>query len=278
MANRLIDGLLILVWGLALFLFRWFVPGDTYMYYIAALTFAFLALTVLSMRSRAFKHLWHVFFAFAISGLVLTLNMVIVPLARMVFGLSKSMVDGYAWLMLVEAAVTVLTIVLFVKFQGKSLKSLYLKRGNLKLGLAWGLLGLVAVVVASVAAVQFLFQGTDLTLASLGAWAPWIALAVLSIAPKEELQFRGLFLKRYEKLMGPDLANLLQALIFTSTGFREEYLAFVPSRFMPPFLLMTFMLGLALGALMQKTDSLLGSVLIRAAASIPVVIGIFASL
>jgi len=277
-ANRLIDGLLILVWGLALFMFRWFVPEETYMYYIAALTFAFLALTVLSMRSRAIKHLWPVFFAFAISGLVLTLNMVIVPLTMMFFGISKSMIDGYAWIMLVEAAVTVLTIVLFVKLQGESLKSLYLKRGNLRLGLAWGLSGLVAVVAASVVAVQFLFQGTDLTLASLGAWAPWIALAVLSSAPKEELQFRGLFLKRYEKLMGLDLANLLQALIFISTGFREEYLAFLPSTFLPPFLLMIFILGLALGALMQKTDSLLGSVLIRAGASIPVVIGIFASL
>ncbi len=278
MANRLIDGLVILVGGLALFMFRWFVPGDMYMYYISVLTFAFLVLTVLSMRSKAIKHLWPVFFAFSISGLAFTLNMVIVPLAMTFFGLSKSMVDGYAWIMLVEAAVTVLTIVSLVKLQGGSLKSLYLKRGNLRLGLTWGLSGLVAIVVASVAAVQFLFQGTDLTLARLGSWAPWIALAVLSIAPKEELQFRGLFLKRYEKLMGSDVANLLQALIFTSTGFREEYLAFLPSNFLPPFLLMTFILGLALGALMQKTDSLLGSVLIRAGASVPVVIGIFASL
>lgn len=277
-ANRLFHGLVILVCGLALFMFRWFIPEDTYMYYIAALTFAFLALTVLSVRNGALHRFWPVFFAFSISGLILTLNEVAVPLAMVFFDLLPSRVDGYVWLQFTEAVVVVLTMILLIKLQGGSLKSLYLKRGNLRRGLILGLLGLVAFAVATVAIVHVFFQGTSLTLARLSTLAPWIALFAASNGPAEELWFRGLFLKRHEKLMGPDLANLLQALIFTSARFSVKYAPFLTSSLLPPFLLATFILGLVLGELMQKTDSILVSALIRAGANIPMVIAVFASL
>jgi membrane protease YdiL (CAAX protease family) len=43
------------------------------------------------------------------------------------------------------------------------------------------------------------------------------------------------------------------------------------------FVFITFLLGLAFGAIMQRTNSLLGSVLFHAGTDIPVILGIFSN-
>jgi uncharacterized protein len=82
---------------------------------------------------------------------------------------------------------------------------------------------------------------------------------------REELWFRGLFLKRYERFLGPGASNVLTAIIFTSFHVQVQY---TPQ--LLPFLGFTFILGLVLGSLMQRSGSILGSVLFHAGSDIPI--------
>jgi membrane protease YdiL (CAAX protease family) len=89
---------------------------------------------------------------------------------------------------------------------------------------------------------------------------------------KEEIQLRGLFLREYATLLGVGSANLLQAIIFTLPHLGEAY-----SSLMIAFLFIVFLIGLAFGAVTQKTNSLIGSILFHAGTDIPVILGIFSN-
>jgi membrane protease YdiL (CAAX protease family) len=90
---------------------------------------------------------------------------------------------------------------------------------------------------------------------------------------KEELLFRGLFLKKYETFLGSDSSNLLQAFIFSLAHLQPVITPFVMI-----YLVLTFFLGLGFGEVIQRTDSLLGAILFHAAADIPVILAIFSFL
>jgi len=96
---------------------------------------------------------------------------------------------------------------------------------------------------------------------------------VLSNGVREELWFRGLFLKKYESILGVDASNFLQAIIFSQAHLGSQY-----TPFLLIFLVITFFLGLAFGAVMQKTESLLGAVLFHAGTDIPAVLGYFSNI
>jgi membrane protease YdiL (CAAX protease family) len=103
--------------------------------------------------------------------------------------------------------------------------------------------------------------------------APWILLFVVSNAFMEELLFRGLFLGRYEPLMGKWLAILSTGLAFTLAHMQVTY---APNLW--AFLLITFGFSIAWGWLMQKSGSLWGPVLFHAGADFLIILPIFSSL
>jgi len=113
----------------------------------------------------------------------------------------------------------------------------------------------------------------DLTSDVLISLMAWVAPFVLLNGLREELWFRGVFLKKYETFLGARTANILAALIFAVTHFGVEY-----TPILLIFLGITFLLGLIWGFIMQKTDSLLGSALFHAAMDISVILGIFSYL
>ena len=84
--------------------------------------------------------------------------------------------------------------------------------------------------------------------------------------------YRALFLKRYYLFFGSKVSNLLQAIIFCTIHLSVSY-----SPEPTLFVILTFVLGLAWGYLMQRTDSLLGSVLFHAGTDISVIIQIFST-
>ena len=63
----------------------------------------------------------------------------------------------------------------------------------------------------------------DVSNAKLVSLLMWIVPFVLLNGVKEELWFRGLFLKQYELFLGPYLANILQPLIFSVAHMSVEY-------------------------------------------------------
>ena len=167
-----------------------------------------------------------------------------------------------------QASLIVIGILAVAKLGGQDLASLYIRKGRLILGLGVGLVGAAAFLVL-MHATAFLALGT----AKLVSLAPWIALFVISNAFMEELLFRGLFLGRYEPLIGKGLAVLSTALAFTLAHMQVTY---APQ--MAFFLLVTFVLSLAWAWLMQKTKSLWGSVLFHAGADLLIIVPIFAGL
>jgi membrane protease YdiL (CAAX protease family) len=164
------------------------------------------------------------------------------------------------------------------RISGNKLSSIFLKRGNLKIGIAVGLIGFFIFALTSIPAAEVLFQGQNLNLNKVIAWMPWIIPIVLLNGVREELLYRGLFLKKFESKLGLKSSNFLQAIIFSLS----HSVAGVGLNTYTPFIwvlvIFTFSLGLIWGYIMQRTDSVLGSILFHAGTDIPVFIGIFSNL
>ena len=171
-----------------------------------------------------------------------------------------------------ECFVVVSVIVIFTLLSGGSLGSIYIQKGNLILGL---IIGSIAFFIFAAGAVPMasLFQAQNLSLVRIIPWIPWILIHVLSNGTMEEMLFRGLFLRKLEPLVGKFLSIFLLAFIFTGLHSWVSYTA--DNRI---FLAVTFPLALALGYIMQKTDSVWGSILLHAGMDIPIMLGTFSNL
>jgi len=160
----------------------------------------------------------------------------------------------------------------------KYIGSIFLKKGNIKIGLIIGLTGFFFFALTSIPAAEFLFQGKNLNLDKVIGWLPWILPIVFLNGVREELLYRGLFLKKFEGKLGLKTSNLLQAVIFSLS----HSVAGVGLNAYTPFIwvlvIFTFSLGLIWGYTMQRTNSVIGSILFHAGTDIPVFIGIFSNL
>jgi membrane protease YdiL (CAAX protease family) len=254
--------------GLLVFPFS-VVPTELILAYAIILSVAFLS-TALLMQSR--KYLigyWPIIFAFFIASLAIFFDLLINMPANTMTGLVLDM--------LVSTSIIVSTIILLTKISGNTLGSIFLKKGNIKLGLIFGLAGFFFFALTSIPAAQYLFQGQNLNLDKVIAWLPWIMPIVLLNGIREELLYRGLFLKKFEPKLGLKMSNLLQAILFSLS----HSVAGVGLNAYTPFIwvlvIFTFALGLAWGYIMQRTDSVLGSILFHAGTDIPVFLGIFSN-
>ena len=181
-------------------------------------------------------------------------------------GFTTNSVPGIALMKLLDAIPIVAAVILVVRLGGVKPADLYLRTGKLK---AWLVIGLVS--FAAFAAL-FLLQARDQNIPAdrLLAYAPWILLFVFANAFMEELHFRGLLLKPFEQLLGRHPANVCIALFFT--------LAHAPVQYAPNiavFLAILLVLALTWGYLIQKTESLWGSVLFHAGADLTIMVGIY---
>ncbi len=179
-----------------------------------------------------------------------------------------STVEGIAYQKVIDTVAVVVPIVVLVLASGARLDSVMLRKGRLKLGVVVGVAAFLVFALSSVQVSALLFYGSNLSTAQAFGWAPWVLLFVLPNGLREELLFRGLFLKKYQSLVGVGSANFLQALIFSSAHLGSTY-----SSSMTMFLVITFLLGLGFGELMKRTNSLIGSALFHAGADVPIVLG-----
>ena len=179
---------------------------------------------------------------------------------------------GWAILKLNECLVIVGVILLFTKLFRGTLGSIYIQKGNLKLGLIVGL-GTFALAAVGSFPMASLFNARDLSLARVSPWIPWLLIYVLSNATMEELLFRGLFLRKLEPFFGRIFTNILIAFVFTLLHGATRY-----SADQVLFLAILFPLALVWGYLMQKTDAVWGSILFHAGMDIPIMLGIFSNL
>lgn len=187
-------------------------------------------------------------------------------------GVSDATPKGWAWIKLNEGFIVICTVLVLNKAAGGSLGSLYIQKGKLKLGLLIGI-GTFLLAAAGSFPMATLFKAQDLTVARVIPWIPWLLIYVLANAAMEELTFRGLFLQKLQPFTGKLLANFLVALVFTglhaTVNYSADNLIFVA---------VTFPLALLWGYIMQKTDSIWGSILFHAGMDIPIMLGIFSTL
>ena len=258
--------LLLLACGLLVFVPA-YISSETLVYVRLGTALAFLAAALLLKRSKRLHEYWQIPLALGTAATAMLISAYWSDWLLGMLGVSQDTATGLALAKLSEALWICLVIIAITVLFGVDTGTIFVKRGRLRQGL---LIGLLAFLLLSVIAiVQATAQGT--TLQQLVRLSPWILIFVLANGFMEELLYRGLFLKRYQPVLGRHLSNLVTALVFVTIHAQVTY---TPD--LVPFLIGLFFLALLWGALMQKTDSVIGSALFHAGADTLIILGIFA--
>ena len=235
----------------------------------------FLVATLYCRSRDSLRQYWRLPLAFFVASVAMCLDLYL-PFSRWILAflnLDPNSPAGWAMDKLESTVLIVATIILLTRAFGDDLASIYLKRGNIRKGLAIGLATFFLFMATSLPVSELFFGGRDLSLGRVLPWMPWVLIFVLGNALNEELLFRGLFLRKLEPVLGAFASNLLIAILFTLMHTGVEYTSDALL-----FLAILLPLALAWGSIMQKTDSLWGSVLFHAGADIPTIIGILSAM
>lgn len=180
----------------------------------------------------------------------------------------SSTVGGSVIVQLIEVAITLVVVVGLTKAAGVSGGSLYLRWGVFGRALIIGVVGFLffyglALVHPSN---QFFPSRGVLNTSQVLAVTPALLTIVLCNGFLEELVFRGLFLRSYNGVFGPYLANVVQAAIFALAHVGVSYTPFA----LLFIALIVFPLGLLLGYLMRSSHGIIAGTLFHAGADIPI--------
>jgi membrane protease YdiL (CAAX protease family) len=275
--KRLVLFIVFLVCEVAIFIlgsnyFEIFPTNKNLIYNLVA-SAVFLAAAMLFKYSKRWSQYWLVTYAFFVASVASpTTTLAIDWVSRLMgrFGLTPSTTNGLAVGKMLEVILVVIPILVLTKLSGTDMGSIFLKRGNLKLGLGIG--GLVFFNFATSALLFFAMRFTRMEL--LGAAVIWGLAFSFANGFMEELWLRGIFLKRFEPFIGVHGAVWLTAIVFALMHGMAYY--FMPA-VLPIFVLNTLTLGLACGYLMMKSDSIWGAVLIHAAADLFLFVAVLAN-
>ena len=228
----------------------------------------FSALAVLARKNQRLMAYWPAFCSFIVVSVSFVLMWLLDDFPRHWLGFDPKEPSGRAVIKVTDAVILLLTVVVLGKLLQIDFDSIYLGKGiRPYVGLAIGFAGFALMAVFAVVEAHSM----GITNRSILGWLPWILSFVLANGFFEELMSRGLFLRKFEPLLGAGLANLLTGFVFAvghaGVTYSEDVLAFVA---------ITFVFALIWGYLMQKTGSLWGSALFHAGADTLIMIGIFA--
>jgi membrane protease YdiL (CAAX protease family) len=241
----------------------------------------FLVAAILAKRLPNLEKYWEIpfaFFIFSIAGILGDSNSFasleqafVVNVLHEAPGANNPIASTVLGMVLGQLVGTIsitLPIILLTKASGSDLKSIFIDKPRNRWTIVVGIVGFLVILlyVASGRAQRF-FPNNGMTPSRFLLLTPAIIILVLCNGLREELWFRGLFLKKYEKFLGPLTSNTVTAIVFASFHVAVTY-----SSSLPIFLVITLVLGLFLGYLTQKSGSLLPSVLFHAATDIPIFI------
>ena len=230
----------------------------------------FLAAALLFKYSKRWSQYWRVTYAFFVASVAYPITGLTIEWLMKRFAIAPSTTQGLAVGKVVEVILIVVPILLLTKLSGADMGSIFLKRGNLKLGLGIG--GLVFVNFTTSALMFYAPRFRSLEL--LGAAIMWGLLFSFANGFMEELWLRGILLRRFQPFIGVHGSVWLTAIIFALMHGMAYY--FMPA-VLPIFVLNTLSLGLACGYLMMKSDSIWGAALIHAAADFFLFISVLAN-
>jgi uncharacterized protein len=238
--------------------------------------FVFLVASLFARRSERFKKYWLILFAFftaltAISvDYYFSLSKLIIPALNVVWNSPA----GWAIEKLESSLLSIVIVLAITRLAGQSVESLYIRRGSLQLGLIVGFIAFVVMIATVIPVAEMFFKAKELSWARILPWMPWVLIFVLANASNEELLFRGLFIGKMEPFLGRFATNILTTIPFvlmhSFTSYSLDNFVFLALQLLP--------LSLAWCWLMQKSNSIWGSILFHAAMDIPIVVGIFSGL
>lgn len=254
-------------WGI-----QYFEGTNNYLWRIG-FSAALLVAAWLVHGSRRFEKYWQIIFAFFILSVAISMDWVFGRFLFDSLNMNDHNIAGWVLPKLNDCLVIVSVVIVFTLLTGGSLESIYIQKGNLKLGLTIGLIAFFIAVAGSIPTASMLFKAQGLTIARILPWVPGLLLIVLANGTLEEILFRGLFLRKLEPFFGKILSNCLVALVFT---VMHKGVSYTGSEYL--FLVILVPLALAWGYLVQKTDSVLASILFHAGMDIPIFLGIFSNL
>src|SRR5213080_1050689 len=197
-------------------------------------------LTHRSSRLRRFSSITYAFFVFA---LVISVRHLVLD-SSPVNGLLSSL-NGLVVYQVIDTSVVFAPVILLVLANGGTLGSLFLQKGNLRLGL-----GIAVPVFLVFLVVSFVIEQ---------AVAP--SFGVRGV----DLLYRGLFLQRYDVFLPPRNTNLLSTIVFALSVVEPEYFAQLVGG-----VLVALLGGFLFVRLMRKTNSLIGSGICEGASTIPI--------
>lgn len=244
---------------------------------LLALSAILLVAAVLARRSQSPRKYWEIpfaFFVFTIAGIAgdqggyvqQTFVRTVLHETPSANNPLASTVTGTVIAQLVSTLCLVVPILLLTRASGSDLKSIFIDRTRRLWPLIVGIAGfLLYYLISASGRAQRFFPNGGVTHSRFLALTPAIIVLVLCNGLREELWFRGLFLNKYGRFLSPLSANSLSAIIFASFHVQITY---TPA--LVPFLVFALVLGLLFGYLMQKSGSLLPSVIFHAGSDIPI--------
>ena len=270
--KKLIIAALLCLGGVMVFVlgspyYRTFPTNWNLRYYLALVTF-FLLLALVFKRVNSLARYSPAAYALFIAAsalLFLKIGILNIP-SNEVNPLQEIALDKLSQFLHVVSAILVLTLL-----GGDNLKSIFIRKGNWKYGLKFGLISFASFAVLGVI-LQWEARGM---FANLPAALPWLLLFVFSNSIMEELWLRAIFLKKYEVLLGRWAAILVTALVFGTSHVFATY-DFPGGGLV--FGVVVFVLGLVGAQAMFKEDGLIGPVLFHAGYDLMIIIPILNSL
>lgn len=248
-------------------------PTNKNLTYNLTLSAVSLVVAVWFKFDRRWNKYWQIAFAFFIASFVITTTSLIGNWNVTFLGWFNATRGTSHWEAInkvYEMLMVLVPILILTKLSGADLRSIFIKRGDLKMGLGIG--GLVFMFLSTA---SFMFAATRFSsMKLLGEAVLWGLVFSFANSFMEELWLRGIFLKRFAPLLGVSGSVLLTALVFALMHSFAYY--FMPSA-IPFFLLNTLALGLACGYLMVKSDSIWGAMLIHAASDFFLFIALLAN-
>ena len=274
----LIGGLLVFLWGANTFeLFH----TNRNIVYEWGITLILLLLAVVMQRVQGLRIYWKIASALFLASAANAINLSLGNFLGPILHLSGDGMRFLAFDKLAQAIPIVMTIILLTLWSGDDLGSLFLKKGNLRQGLKFGLISfaiftvifiVIVIVQANGPKTQGLFASGISVNTVLGA-IPWILMFCFVNSFMEELWFRGVSLGKLTPVLGRTSSIIVTALVFGSTHAAATYITPIQMLF---FAVIVISLGLVNAYMMLKTDSIWGSVFFHAGYDLLVILPLLA--
>ncbi|MCJ7693825.1 MAG: CPBP family intramembrane metalloprotease [Anaerolineaceae bacterium] len=232
-----------------------------------------LILVLTSKKSKALEKYQPIMIGLLILLVAVSLSWISGIYLLSYIGVNDRTPAGFSLIKLNESVLSIAMVILLTKMSGFDMGSIYIQKGNLKKGLSIGLIAFGIAAIGAPFIAPVLFQAQGLTVDRVLKWLPWIFIFVFANAALEEILYRGLFLRKLEPFFGKFFSSFLIAFVFTALHLGVSYTV---NQYI--FLVILVPLALVWGWIMQKTDSVWGSILFHAGMDIPVILGILSNL